>query len=98
MKDTTPVGKYSPAGDSPYGVADMVGNVWEWTSSLYMPYPYQVDDGREDQQSRAPRVVRGGSWYDYQNFARAAFRYRHSPDSRYDPCGFRVVLGAAPGS
>ena len=88
---TTPVGKYSPQGDSPYGVSDMAGNVWEWTSSLYKPYPYNADDGREDPQSRDVRVVRGGSWNFNQVFTRAAARYGHYPHIRGSNIGFRVV-------
>ncbi|MCB0015862.1 MAG: SUMF1/EgtB/PvdO family nonheme iron enzyme, partial [Anaerolineales bacterium] len=36
---TTPVGRYSPQGDSPYGCADMAGNVWDWTADWFQPYP-----------------------------------------------------------
>ncbi|RJP46716.1 MAG: hypothetical protein C4583_18545 [Anaerolineaceae bacterium] len=47
LNGTSPVGKFSPQGDSPYGVADMGGNVQEWCSSLFGPYPYDPTDGRE---------------------------------------------------
>ncbi|MFN2120560.1 MAG: SUMF1/EgtB/PvdO family nonheme iron enzyme [Anaerolineales bacterium] len=58
---TAPVGRYSPQGDSPYGCADMAGNVWEWCHSLYMPYPYDPEDGREDPEANGLRVLRGGT-------------------------------------
>jgi len=41
------VGQFSPQGDSPYGVAEMGGNVQEWCSSLFGKYPYDPEDGRE---------------------------------------------------
>ena len=64
---TTPVNLFSPAGDSPYGVAEMGGNVQEWTSSLYGLYPYDPADGREvyvydlESPSLFPRFHESGS-------------------------------------
>ena len=91
VEDTTPVGRYSPAGDSPYGCADMAGNVWEWTNSLYREYPYRSDDGREAASDRGARVLRGGSFDDASQLVRCAFRYRYFPENRDDHLGFRVV-------
>lgn len=91
---TTPVGKYSPAGDSTYSCADMAGNVWEWTSSLYESYPYRADDGREDTSVSNIRVVRGGSFYFYGGLARAAFRNLYNPNSHSDRVGLRVGVAA----
>jgi formylglycine-generating enzyme required for sulfatase activity len=72
--DTTPAGHHSPQGDSPYGCADMAGNVWEWCQSLYKPYPYQAGDGREDLQAEGRRVLRGGSFIGSQRSVRCAYR------------------------
>jgi formylglycine-generating enzyme required for sulfatase activity len=72
---TCEVGSY-PQGDSPQGVKDLAGNVWEWTSSAY-------DSSR--------RVYRGGGWYDVvPAFVSAALRDGSSPGSRYlNFLGFR---------
>jgi formylglycine-generating enzyme required for sulfatase activity len=102
--DTTPVGKYSPAvhpelvegGDSPYGMADMAGNVWEWTSTVYLPYPYRPDDGREDLEGGRSRVLRGGSFYDDENSARCSARYDCDPVTGWSNGGCRVCWCAAP--
>ncbi|MCB8966809.1 MAG: SUMF1/EgtB/PvdO family nonheme iron enzyme [Ardenticatenaceae bacterium] len=79
IKTTTPVGQFSPQGNSPYGCVDMVGNVWEWTDS-----PSQV--GKEW------RVLRGGSFYHFADSARAASRYSNVPYNRAHYSGFRVVV------
>lgn len=88
---TTPVDQY-PGGASPYGVFDMAGNVWEWTSSVLAYYPYRFDDGREDLSSRAQRVLRGGSFYSpSESYIRCASRSSSYPQRRRDHIGFRVA-------
>ncbi len=87
---TTSVGIYSTQGDSPYGCADMIGNVWEWTHSLFKPYPYNANDGREDEKDSRARVLRGGSFDDDANLASCA--YRIDPRFYFLNClGFRAV-------
>ena len=91
---TTPVGQY-PENMSPYGALDLAGNVGEWTSSLYRPYPYRVDDGREDPAAEGLRVVRGGSFSLMGWNVRCACRLRYPPDRKVGYDGFRVVVSAS---
>jgi formylglycine-generating enzyme required for sulfatase activity len=89
--ETTNVGSY-PNGVSWVGAYDMAGNVWEWTSSLYRPYPYNANDGREDPNDTANlRVYRGGlgSYVDYG--VSSAKRFRAFPDYRDWFIGFRCA-------
>ncbi|MBU0512700.1 MAG: formylglycine-generating enzyme family protein [Chloroflexi bacterium] len=99
VRDTTPVGAYSPQGDSPYGCVDMAGNIYEWTRSLwgkdYNPefkYPYNPDDGREDPGAGddVRRVYRGSGWDSDARYVRTAYRNGYLPN-RPD-FGFRVVV------
>ncbi len=92
-EDTTLVGLY-PEGASPYGLLDMAGNVWEWTSSLYWAYPYGADDGREDLSTPESRVLRGGSWLDLYDSARAAYRRSYVPAYHGRTHGFRACMSA----
>ena len=72
----------------------MTGNTWDWTSSLYQPYPYDPKDGREKAEAEGRRVVRGGSWGGYQILARAPFRLHPHPGYRDSHWGLRVVCAA----
>jgi formylglycine-generating enzyme required for sulfatase activity len=89
---TTSVGRYSPRGDSYYKCADMAGNVWEWTRSLYKDYPYKSSDGRESLSGSGPRVLRGGSFDYNRRYARCASRFRNFPDLWSLNDAFRVVV------
>lgn len=72
--DTTPVGAY-PLGASPYGVLDMAGNVWEFTSDLLKPYPYSSTTSDKSGTERN-RVLRGGAFDDFYWYMRCAVRSR----------------------
>ncbi|MEK6664823.1 MAG: SUMF1/EgtB/PvdO family nonheme iron enzyme [candidate division NC10 bacterium] len=90
---TEPVG-LKPAGASPHGVHDMVGNLREWTASQYRPYPYRKDDGREAPDRTATRVVRGASHDDGPDALRVTIRryYEHRGTARgHHHVGFRCV-------
>jgi formylglycine-generating enzyme len=91
-QDTSPVGSYSPAGDSPYGCVDITGNVWQWTHSAYQRYPYRAEDGREDPtRDYVTRVLRGGAAWsgpgDYVVYRRES----KGPLFRSAVIGFRVA-------
>lgn len=99
-RETTPVGEFA-AGQSPYGCLDMVGNVWEWTCTLWgrnwrradFCYPYQADDGRENLVAPSPifRVFRGGSFRDSEELIGCSVRNYYVPDFQFKDVGFRVV-------
>lgn len=94
-RSASSVGMYSPLGDSQCGAMDMVGNVWEWTTSLMKPYPYNPNDGREDLsgdgKSDVKCVVRGGSWYYSRKLARCAAREAVLASYLSPALGFRLA-------
>ena len=88
LGQTTAVGVY-PQGASGEGVLDLAGNVWEWCLNKYdRPSETAADT------SGHTRVVRGGSWVNNPDGARAALRFGGGPDDRSDDGGFRLVSSA----
>jgi formylglycine-generating enzyme required for sulfatase activity len=91
LGQTSPVGAYDP---NPFGLYDMLGNVWEWTCSEYEA-PY---NGKEkvciSKKSNEYRVLRGGSWHYSSSSLRTADRDYNGPSYRSYSLGFRVVRAA----
>ena len=94
---TDPVGSH-PKGATPEGVFDLAGNEAEWTSSLFEPYPYDADDGREDPNSPGERVTRGGDHvFDVaHNQLTSTFRdgFSRNPRRGHRHIGFRCAKDA----
>jgi formylglycine-generating enzyme required for sulfatase activity len=92
---TTPVGQFA-CPECPYGLFDMSGNVWEWTSSPYQPYPYDPADDRANLDADALWVMRGGHYGDPARLVRTTTRGAADPGARRPFIGFRVVVSQTP--
>ncbi len=92
---TAPVGSHSPAGDGPFGHGDLLGQVWEWTSSAFRLYPYVAADGREDIFSPERRMLRGGNWSDGKYANRVTTRYLYPPYYGDATTGVRLAAGGS---
>jgi formylglycine-generating enzyme required for sulfatase activity len=91
---TVAVGSY-PANS--WGLFDLHGNVWEWTSDLNCPYAADpVIDPSVATCSSPLRIIRGGSWHYGADSARCGLRYTHRPQDDGPSLGFRVALDAPP--
>jgi iron(II)-dependent oxidoreductase len=90
----TPVNRH-PLGGLPNGLQDLAGNVWEWTSSAFLPYPgfeaYPYDGYSKDHMKGAHRVCRGGSWATSATILRRSFRNWYVPTYRQGFLGLRLA-------
>nr|PZN43046.1 MAG: ergothioneine biosynthesis protein EgtB [Actinomycetota bacterium] len=94
-----PIGAY-PRGASPCGAEQMIGDVWEWTASWFLPYPgFRAFPYREYSEvffGHRFRVLRGGSWATDPAAVRTTFRNWDFPIRRQIFAGFRCARTATP--
>ncbi|HZS48016.1 MAG TPA: bifunctional serine/threonine-protein kinase/formylglycine-generating enzyme family protein [Blastocatellia bacterium] len=84
-----PIGSY-PAGASPFGIQDLAGNVWEWTSDNVTIYP--GSKAKIDPSQATEKVIRGGSFADTSKFLTVSYRNWLDPNAISDKVGFRCVV------
>ncbi|MDQ3932675.1 MAG: SUMF1/EgtB/PvdO family nonheme iron enzyme [Actinomycetota bacterium] len=90
--DTVDVGALE-AGDSPFGCRQMIGNVWEWTASTFLPYPNFEPDAYRDNSEPwfgTRKVLRGGAWATRARYIRTTYRNYFTPDRRDVFAGLRT--------
>jgi ergothioneine biosynthesis protein EgtB len=94
IAQTTSVDSY-PNGQSAYGCFDMLGNVWEWTTSLFQGYPgfthYPYIGYSQVYFDEQHYVLRGGSWATRPWALRCSFRNWYHPHIRQIFAGFRCA-------
>ncbi|HBB96250.1 MAG TPA: ergothioneine biosynthesis protein EgtB [Blastocatellia bacterium] len=82
-----------PAGDSAFGCRQMIGNVWEWTTSDFLPYPGFVPGPYKEYSEPwfgNHKVLRGGCWATCSLLIRNTYRNFYTPDRRDVWAGFRT--------
>jgi len=87
-RQTFPVGQFAV---NAWGLADVHGNVWNWTCSVYDQEYAGAEQRCSDDNESKPRAVRGGSWSNEPKDLRSASRFSLNPDLQLNVVGFRVV-------
>jgi ergothioneine biosynthesis protein EgtB len=87
-----PIGAF-PAGQSPYGCQQMIGDLWEWTTSDYVPYPgFKSEfDEYNDKWFVGQKILRGGSYATPRSHIRTTYRNFFHPHERWMIAGFRCA-------
>jgi sulfatase modifying factor 1 len=90
-----PVGSH-PLGESPYGIEDLAGNVWEWVADWYYRDYYRSSPPRNPPgpAEGEEKVFRGGGWNHEALLARSSLRNRDEPDTQINSIGFRCAMDA----